>query len=860
MNQQGSGVRGRGSAYSTRIAIFLITLSGLVLEVGLTRIYSASIWYHFAFVAISVALLGWGLGGFTVHLLKRIRPLSMNLAALVTTLYALAIPLCLWLLVRYPFDMDRLPLYFLAPLLPFFLAGMALSIIFDLHRAVAGSLYFYDLVGAALGAVLVTALLHVFGGEAALLVGAVAPALAAILLSLSPASRAQENINDGDPGVARSALTPGYSLSRLQREEEAISTTGAKPSPNPLPEGVGRSQGPPATAGGSDTPLLTRGLLPREPARRLAPRLTRVAAIVAVLLTAAAAFSAIKFGTFRVKPGTTKAMRNQMDAAPGSRIVQTGWNAYSRIDCVEGLPNSFARLYIDSDAWTGVRQWDGRIDSVKDMRDSYRALPFRLTPNAETLIIGPGGGPDVVAALASGSKKVTAVEMNPLMLKFVRSYGARAGNLYDRPDVETIQSEGRNFISRSNRKFDIILLGFVDSWASVASGGLSLSENYLYTTEAMRAYYDHLSDNGILVILRWEMDIPRLVSNSVATLGSTEASKRVVVLMEKQAAANDYSQMLFMLRKRPFTEAETKDISQNWTQANPIIMPGGTAPPLIKDVLAGTKTLAQYEAESPRFVGPVWDDSPFYFAIDRPYRMPGAIAERIMKWLLGPSMGMLVLFALFGKPTRKRPGQINADGTSAQPANADRMSAVPYVGSLIYFAALGFGFIAVELALLQNLTLLVGHPIYTLSVLLFTLLAFGGIGSALSMRVPIWLACAAVAVIGAIEALALPKLVTLLLPLSLWGRIAIAIVMIAPLGLAMGMPFPRGLRQTGQGSLPAPPFYWGLNGIMSVIGSVTTVFVALMAGFQAAMLMGSACYVLAALASVKAFGEQGAES
>jgi hypothetical protein len=827
----------------TRISVFLITLSGLILEVGLTRIYSASIWYHFAFVAISVALLGWGLGGFTVHLLKRTKPLSMNMAALVTTLYALAIPLCLWLLVRYPFDMDRLPLYFLAPLLPFFLAGMALSIIFDLHRAVAGSLYFYDLVGAALGAVLVTALLHVFGGEAALLVGSIAPAVAAALMAfgtkhplatasgsvpLSPASRAQENKNDGDPGVARSALTPGYSLSRLQREEDATSTTGAKPSPNPLPKRESEA-----------TPLLTRGLL---------PRMTQIAAVVAVLLTVAAAFSAIKFGTFRVKPGTTKAMRNQMDAAPGSRIVQTGWNAYSRIDCVEGLPNSFARLYIDSDAWTGVRGWDGRLESVSDMKGSYRALPFRLTPNAETLIIGPGGGPDVVAALASGSKKVTAVEMNPLMLKFVRSYGARAGNLYDRPDVETIQSEGRNFISRTDRKFDIILLGFVDSWASVASGGLSLSENYLYTTEAMRAYYDHLSDNGILVILRWEMDIPRLVSNSVATLGSTEASKRVVVLMEKQAAPNDYSQMLFMLRKRPFTEAETKDISQNWTQANPIVLPGGTAPPLIKDVLAGTKTLAQYEAESPRFVGPVRDDSPFYFAIDRPYRMPGAIAERIMKWLLGPSMGLLVLFATFGRPRRE------------ERKNADKTSAVPYVGSLIYFAALGFGFIAVELALLQSLTLLVGHPIYTLSVLLFTLLAFGGIGSALSVRVPIWFACAAVALIGAIEALALPKLVTLLLPLPLWGRIAIAIVMIAPLGLAMGMPFPRGLRQTGQGSLPAPPFYWGLNGIMSVIGSVTTVFVALMAGFQAAMLMGSACYVLAALASTKAFREQRAES
>jgi hypothetical protein len=148
----------------TRISVFLITLSGLILEVGLTRIYSASIWYHFAFVAISVALLGWGLGGFTVHLWKQAsgkkeqgqrgkgetgNGLSMSAAAVVTLLYAVTIPLCLWLLVRYPFDMERLPLYFLAPLLPFFLAGMALSIVFDIHRAVAGSLYFWDLIGAA---------------------------------------------------------------------------------------------------------------------------------------------------------------------------------------------------------------------------------------------------------------------------------------------------------------------------------------------------------------------------------------------------------------------------------------------------------------------------------------------------------------------------------------------------------------------------------------------------------------------------------------------------------------------------------------------------------------------------------------
>src|SRR5437879_12022527 len=134
--------------------------------------------------------------------------------------------------------------------------------------------------------------------------------------------------------------------------------------------------------------------------------------------------------------------------------------------------------------------------------------------------------------------------------------------------------------------------------------------------------------------------------------------------------------MTVMLRKRACTEAEISEIADKWTEARPIILPGRAALPLIGEVLAGRKTLTQYEAESPRFVGPVWDDSPFYFAIERPWRMPGAIAERMMKWLLGPSVGMLALFAVFGKPRRKieadayaypagqRPAYPGADGTS----------------------------------------------------------------------------------------------------------------------------------------------------------------------------------------------------
>ena len=301
-------------------------------------------------------------------------------------------------------------------------------------------------------------------------------------------------------------------------------------------------------------------------------------------------------------------------------------------------------------------------------------------------------------------------------------------------------------------------------------------------------------------------------------------------LLEKREASKDESQqMLFMLRKRPFTPAETEEIMSHWTLAQPVIVPGRVAASPYDVLLNGQMNMHDWDAQSPTKLGAVFDDSPFYFAIERPYGMATRIAVMLFRVLLYPVLFLLAVFALFGKPKGKPVGA--------------------YAGSIVYFASLGFGFISVELALLQNLTLLLGHPIFTLSVLLFTLLASGGVGSALSRKIPIPVACVTVALIGCVEAFALPYLIPMLLPLSLAARVVIAIGLIAPLGLAMGMPFPRGLQQAGQGSLPAPPFYWGLNGIMSVIGSVTTVFVALMWGFQAAMLIGSSCYVLAALAS-----------
>src|SRR5207237_2225635 len=169
---------------------------------------------------------------------------------------------------------------------------------------------------------------------------------------------------------------------------------------------------------------------------------------VAAVIVLGFALSNNTIPLFQVTPGALKAMQRHMQENAGARITQTGWNAYSRIDAVEGFPPpDLARLYIDSDAWTNAREWDGKIDSIRSVRDWYRALPFRLVSRPDTLIIGPGGGSDVLVALGSDSRKVTAVELNPLMLRFVRHYAERAGNIYNRPEVEVIQSEGSNFIS-----------------------------------------------------------------------------------------------------------------------------------------------------------------------------------------------------------------------------------------------------------------------------------------------------------------------------------------------------------------------------------------------------------------------------
>src|SRR5262249_30015829 len=200
----------------------------------------------------------------------------------------------------------------------------------------------------------------------------------------------------------------------------------------------------------------------------------------------------------------------------------------------------------------------------------------------------------------------------------------------------------------------VIFLGFVDTWASVASGGLSLSENYLYTTQAFRAYYDHLTDDGILVIMRWGADIPRLVSNSVALLGVDEAAKRIAVLMEQRGNTEGPPQMMFRLGKLRFTERQPAEI-RSGPLASQVLVPGRHAEPPYDDLFSRRKTMDQVVKESPRRIEAVFDDSPFYFATERPWGVPYQM-QRALGMLVGPLLGILAIVVLSGKPKGKPAG------------------------------------------------------------------------------------------------------------------------------------------------------------------------------------------------------------
>lgn len=733
----------------TLIGIFFISLTGLMFEVLLTRIFSSLLWYHYAFIAISSALLGWGSGAWILTFFNK----KYRLLYLLSFLFSGTILLFLFIVLVVPANNASISIYYIFSVLPFLFGGMCLSLLFDLFGHHSGKLYFYDLLGASIGALCVPMLLAVINPESLIILTALMPLFASLFLLKS-----------------------------------------SKPSS-----------------------ILT---------------------IIVIFFLAGLFLFNLTTNKITLPIGENKALAQHLEANKNLRIVKTEWNSFSRVDLVEGYENNFlANNYIDTFAWTYIIPWSQ--SNINYSSQWFRYFPFRVKPESKVLIIGAGGGTDVALALASGSKDVTAVEINPSIVENVRSYGGRAGNIYNRTDVHVFIEEGRNFVSRSNQTYDMVLLGFVDSSSAIVSGGLVMSENYLYTVEAFEDYLKHVNKDGVLAFVRYEVDIPRLVVISKEALENLgvkgDIKDHLIVVSQTDPAQKEAflgNQMVFIIKKTPFTLEEINRIKpiveeKKWA---PVILPYNNIDEPYKQFLSGQMTYSEFESNFDINIQATHDNNPFYFAYYKPIGIPISYLK-ILSIPFIISLILLGIVLIFKSYMRKEKIKIN-------------------ILYLLYFTCLGIGFMMMEIPILQKFILLMGRPIYTFSVILFSLLLSTSIGSLASSYIPIKklprtiiYSSAGVIIMTTIYLFSLSAIIKFLLPFSLIMRMIMTFAFLFPLGFFIGVPFPSGIRLLKRDNQDVP-LAWGINGLTSVFGSVLATVLGVAVGFSAALIISIISYFL----------------
>ena len=815
--------------------VALVSATLLMTELALTRIFSVVMYYHFAFLAISIALFGVSASGVFAYIARR-RLDRYDTGALLATeslVYAACTIVALFWLVRLRVGLNYSPqnlvlmltIYALAAL-PFFAGGLVVTLAISRLSAHVNAVYAADLIGAAGGCLILIPLLDRLGAPGVVLAAAGLSVAAAILFA--------------PPAMRRTVAAAG---------------------------------------------------------------------VVAIALPMAGQLS----GVAGFDVADTKGHR-------GDQVLFSKWNSFSRIGVYGRTHGNWSLSYqykgplpdtrfmdIDSAASTPILHVAPDLSNAAFLQYELTALAYHLVaarglrtggqspsppvpqspvPSAFTaLVIGPGGGRDLASALVFGAAHVDGVEINPIIANDVMRgrFQEFSGGIYTNPRVRIAVDDGRSFVRRSPDRYDVIQASLVDTWAATAAGAYTLTENTLYTVEAFDDYLDHLTDDGMLTITRWVADGLRLVSLAQAACEPRgwSVADRLAVVRQDQVAT-------FLLKKSPFTADEilrlrgvserlgfdvlyAPNVDQSSIAGESSAAAGSSEPQSTRpaqDVYVDGAATGDYARlitapDRKQFyesyasdIRPTTDDRPFFFHTTR--------LEHQFDVAFGKSMlfgnGLSALMTLLAISTL-----LVALFVVGPLVLADRGQARPrgWGAWLVYFGALGAGFMLIEVSVLQRFVLLLGHPVYSLTVTLFSLLLGTGLGAAWSRRFdPATLrrtgsaAILVVAGIAVLFVLGAGPIVAWAIPLSRGARMVVAAAMLLPIGIALGLPMPTGLRILSGTAPQMVAWAWGMNGALSVVGATLAIFVAMNWGFTVALLTAVATYLLAAAAFVTATREQ----
>jgi len=789
--------------FSLLLGIFLTSAATLTLQISLTRLLSVAQWHHFAFMVVSMAFLGYGASGsFLSSFPSFLRRETTRTLVHASWFFSFSTLIAYLLSNLIPFDVARLSwdrwqifyifLYYLVFSIPFFFSGLAISLALARWSALSGKLYFSDLIGASLGCLLVLVLFGIFGGPGTLLFSCFLGGLASIAFAW---------------GIRPIPIFRWLWVCLL------IPFLFWQPSPLNL-------------------------------------RLSPYKALNVALLF------------------------------PDARLLETRWNVFSRVDILEspaartapGLSLEFLEplppqlgLAVDGDRLNPITRF-GEKEELKFIDFLPSSFPYQILRPERVLIFEPMGGLEVLNALHHQAKEVVAVEVNPTIVELLKkNYREYSGAIYLRQEIQVVVDDGRSYVRREPRPFDLIVLPLTESLGASSTGLSSLHEDYRLTTEAIQDYLQALNPGGFIFINLYLLPPPRAELRLVSVV--KEALERAGKNPgDYLLAYRSWGTFSLMVKKEPIQSEEIQALKSfcQGLRFDLVYYPGMLekeaniynrfATPLYfrsmqKVLRHGEKFYSMY----PFDLSPVTDDRPFfhhYFRwshLGEVYRLAGE------KWQILIEGGYLVpivffqalllsfIFIVLPLILRK---------LNEQKLRIPRRQPLPW---LIYFTALGLGFMFVEISLIQRFILFLGHPIFSVSLVIFSLLVFAGIGSRLSTRIDLRtpgglkLVLILAGSLIFLYAFFFPQVLPIFQGNPLLFRQVITIFLIAPLGLLMGMPFPLGIRLVGSQWQFFVPWAWCANGCASVLGAILPVIIALAWGFQTVFFLAAFLYAMSLL-------------
>lgn len=549
-----------------------------------------------------------------------------------------------------------------------------------------------------------------------------------------------------------------------------------------------------------------------------------------------------------------------------SQIEFEAWNSHSRVQVSPvkigpatlwgggsrcRVPQIKQRLImIDADAATPLYQPEHGLEDLRFLDCDVTNIAHHLRSGGPMAIIGVGGSRDIQAALLFEHAPVVGIELNRRLLEILKGPMGQPTGVPSHPDVRLVHDEARSYLTRSQQSFRIIQASLIDTWAATGAGAHALGENGLYTREAWMTFLDRLEPGGVLTMSRWSSgETIRMVALGVDVLlsrGVTEPRSHFALVQSGKVTT-------LVLGRDPLTEEDGKTLQRVAEERGFRILLSPTMPRGKSKLEAVLDAKTHEELDAATLFEdvdyrPTTDDKPFFFNVVRLSAFANITAASQGSTIEGNRLAtMTLVLSLFASVALALAAIVGPLVNRAKPTG--RTTSTLYAG-LCYFGLIGIGFMFCEVALLQRLSLVLGHPSYSLIVVLASLVAAAGLGSLLSDKLPLdrapycYLYPALLAGLLLVTAFVLPALSPTVLPASTPMRILFSVAFTATLGLALGLAFPAGMRLWKAGHEDEGPWLWGVNGVGGVVASSAAVMIALSVGLRFLFIASALCYLL----------------